>query len=128
MRDGLTRRSEVAPRGAGGFEQWEATLVVLEGGIAAGTEVPLMQPCVRIGRGPEVEIELDDPEMSATHVSISFEAGAFHLTDLGSTNGTDVNGRRVTTHELAHGRWWKFSPRKPSANASAAASALRTPS
>ncbi len=103
MRDGMTRPSEVPVHGPEGFAEWEAVLVVLEGGIAAGTEFPLAQPCVRIGRGPDAELELDDPEISSVHASIVFDGGAFHLTDLGSTNGTEVNDRIVSTHELAHG-------------------------
>jgi pSer/pThr/pTyr-binding forkhead associated (FHA) protein len=103
MRDGSTRQTETSGRPGEGFEQWEALLVVLEGGIAAGTEFPVLQPCVRIGRGPDVELELDDPEMSSVHASILFDAGAFHLTDLGSTNGTQVNDRGIATHELSHG-------------------------
>ena len=103
MRDGRTQQSEVPVQRAEGFEQWVAVLVVLEGGIAAGTEFPLLQPCVRIGRGPDVELEFDDPELSSVHASILFDSGAFQLTDLGSTNGTQVNERRVAAHELAHG-------------------------
>ena len=56
------------------------------------------------GRGSyQVELELDDPELSSVHASIQFDAGAFHLTDLGSTNGTRLNDRPVTAQELAHG-------------------------
>jgi pSer/pThr/pTyr-binding forkhead associated (FHA) protein len=103
MRDGKTRRTEfLAPRD-NGFEQWAGTLVVLEGKVAAGMEYPITQTCVRIGRGPDVDLEIDDEEMSSAHASISFEAGAFHLTDLGSTNGTLVNGSKVVTQELSHG-------------------------
>ena len=103
MRDGKTRRTEsLTPRG-NGFEQWAGTLVVLEGKVAAGMEYPITKPCVRIGRGPDVDLEIDDEEMSSAHASISFEAGTFHLTDLGSTNGTLVNDSKVVTQELSHG-------------------------
>jgi pSer/pThr/pTyr-binding forkhead associated (FHA) protein len=103
MRDGKTRRTELLTPRANGFEQWAGTLVVLEGKVAAGTEYPITQACVRIGRGADVDLEIDDEEMSSAHASISFEVGAFHLTDLGSTNGTWVNGSKVVTQKLSHG-------------------------
>ena len=103
MRDGKTRRAERLTPRENGFGQWAGTLVVLEGRVAAGMEYPITQACMRIGRGPDVDLEIDDKEMSSAHASISFEAGVFHLTDLGSTNGTLVNDKKVVNQALSPG-------------------------
>jgi pSer/pThr/pTyr-binding forkhead associated (FHA) protein len=103
MRDGKTRRTESLTPRDNGFQQWAGTLVVLEGKVAAGMEYPISQACVRIGRGPGVDLEIDDKQMSSAHALISFEAGTFHLSDLGSTNGTWVNDSKVMAQELSHG-------------------------
>lgn len=56
-----------------------------------------------IGRGPDNDIVLDDPATSRRHAHIEFRDGMYVLTDLGSANGTLVNGRRVTVKGLADG-------------------------
>jgi ABC-type multidrug transport system ATPase subunit len=51
---------------------------------------------VRIGRAPENEIVLDDLLVSRHHAELrGLPAGGYELTDLGSHNGTFVNGRRI---------------------------------
>ncbi|HEV2218850.1 MAG TPA: FHA domain-containing protein [Candidatus Dormibacteraeota bacterium] len=56
-----------------------------------------------VGRDLENEVVLDDPAASRRHAQIEFVGGAYVLTDLGSINGTLVNGKRVTTQRLADG-------------------------
>jgi adenylate cyclase len=36
-----------------------------------------------------------DPYVSGAHAQVVYTNGAFHVVDLGSTNGTSVNGRRI---------------------------------
>jgi len=48
-----------------------------------------------IGRGDEADFSLDDEEISARHANIRVEGPVCLLTDLGSRNGTKVNGRPV---------------------------------
>jgi len=51
---------------------------------------------VRIGRAPENDIVLDDLLVSRNHAELhGLPAGGYELTDLGSHNGTFVNGRRI---------------------------------
>jgi diguanylate cyclase (GGDEF)-like protein len=58
---------------------------------------------VQIGRTPELELVLPDPGVSSRHAFIEDRGDAFVLIDLGSTNGTFVNGRRVTECAMSHG-------------------------
>jgi diguanylate cyclase (GGDEF)-like protein len=52
---------------------------------------------VQIGRDPDVELVLPDPGVSFRHAFIEDRGDAFVLVDLGSTNGTFVNGQRAET-------------------------------
>jgi len=57
-----------------------------------------------LGRNPELcAIVLDDPAVSEQHTRISFEGGQFVVYDLGSTNGTIVNGSEATKQPLVDG-------------------------
>ncbi len=53
-----------------------------------------------IGRGDDVQIKVDDQEMSRHHCQIVAHEGRHAIEDQNSTNGTWVNGRRVTTASL----------------------------
>ena len=82
-----------------------------DGGAAAlvlpdGRRHALGASPVTIGRLPECEIALADANASRRHVEIrpsNDGAGGFILIDLGSTNGTRVNGVGVHNHRLRHG-------------------------
>jgi Protein of unknown function (DUF3662)/FHA domain len=56
-----------------------------------------------IGRGTEADIRLPDTGVSRKHVDVVLDGGAAIAEDLGSTNGTLVNGRRITRQPLADG-------------------------
>lgn len=57
-----------------------------------------------IGRAEDNDIDLMDAKVSRHHARIRREGADFVLTDLGSANGTLVNGRRLTRpHKLRHG-------------------------
>ncbi|HEY9085090.1 MAG TPA: FhaA domain-containing protein [Candidatus Tyrphobacter sp.] len=58
---------------------------------------------VSIGRGEDVSVMLTDPSVSRRHASIAVVDGVPVVRDLGSTNGTFVNGERVQTHTLSAG-------------------------
>ncbi|WP_240483336.1 FHA domain-containing protein, partial [Streptomyces pathocidini] len=51
---------------------------------------------LRIGRDPASGLRLNDDTVSRVHAQLSREGGIWVLKDLGSTNGTWVNNRRVT--------------------------------
>lgn len=66
------------------------------------TVYPLNQR-VTLGRHPANVVQLDDREVSKEHAVIEQVGGAFRIKDLNSSNGTFVNGRRVTIAELSDG-------------------------
>jgi len=105
MNEKGTRKLETTPRELG-FREFRsrhlASIVVLSGG-AEGSEYILDEAKMRLGRGPDVEFEFEDSAMSREHVVFEFADGAFVLRDLGSTNGTRVNGEPALAHELGHG-------------------------
>ena len=55
---------------------------------------------MRIGRTPENEVVIDNLAVSRTHATIQFEDEHYVLNDMGSSNGTHVNGVRVKKTEL----------------------------
>ena len=58
---------------------------------------------MRIGRAPECELVLKDSRASRRHARLHARDGVLVLTDLGSTNGTRVNGNRITELVLGEG-------------------------
>jgi FHA domain/Protein of unknown function (DUF3662) len=57
----------------------------------------------RIGRSEESEILLLDPSVSRAHAVVEVDAGEAVVRDLGSTNGTYLNGRRIEAERLHDG-------------------------
>lgn len=58
---------------------------------------PLTEGVISIGREAYNDVVLIDPEASRRHAQISFQAGRYVVEDLGSTNGTFVNGRKISS-------------------------------
>jgi len=69
-------------------------LVVTEGGLR-GTTLPLGASAILIGRAPSCTLVLDDDYSSSRHARIYPEAGQWYVEDLGSTNGTFLDGTKV---------------------------------
>lgn len=69
-----------------------------------GTYIPLEpDESYLIGRGPGCEIHLPDISVSRRHARVEPEDGGFAIEDLGSTNGTHVNGRQIRRKALEAG-------------------------
>jgi len=68
-----------------------------------GRRVGIGAAVVTIGRLPECAIVLDDPNVSRRHAQVRREGDAIVVVDLGSTNGTRVNGVAVREHRLSPG-------------------------
>lgn len=58
---------------------------------------------VVVGRGKDADFRLDDPNVSRRHAVLYWEGGQVFVKDLGSTNGTYVNGRPVTSAPVRDG-------------------------
>ncbi len=74
-------------------------------GPAAGTEVRLTQSITGVGRDEQNDLVLPDSRVSNFHMALFHAAGEFRIRDLGSTNGTFLNGSTVTEYALRHGDW-----------------------
>lgn len=70
-------------------------------GVSA--EAEFVAERMSIGRAADNHLVIADESVSSHHGEIGLEAGAWVLTDLGSTNGTKVGGERVERLELIHG-------------------------
>jgi transcriptional regulator with GAF, ATPase, and Fis domain len=77
-------------------------LLVLSGPLKDST-IPLSDPEISIGREASNGIALSDPSVSRRHFLLRRQEENFQLQDLGSRNGTLVNGGAVQEHCLKHG-------------------------
>jgi hypothetical protein len=68
-----------------------------------GRTFPLAIGSTVIGRGDQANLRLPDVGISRRHARLDFDGNQVVLTDLGSTNGTMVNGQRVSTVGLSPG-------------------------
>jgi hypothetical protein len=68
-----------------------------------GRTYPLSVGSTVIGRGDQANLRLPDVGISRRHARLDFDGGQVVLTDLGSTNGTSVNGQRVSAVALNPG-------------------------
>jgi hypothetical protein len=74
-----------------------ASTLVGQTGRFAGQEYELLRPSLIIGRGGDCDLVFDDPRISRHHARLSWQAEHWFVEDLGSTNGTMVNGIPVTS-------------------------------
>jgi pSer/pThr/pTyr-binding forkhead associated (FHA) protein len=65
--------------------------------------VPLKQGSNIIGRGTGADLQLMDQGVSRRHADVHVADGHATVYDLGSTNGTSVNGNTIGTQPLRHG-------------------------
>ncbi|MFN8472112.1 MAG: FHA domain-containing protein [Anaerolineae bacterium] len=79
-----------------GYVGDQATLVQRQTGRGTVKQWSLNRTILRIGRGADNDVILAEREVSRHHAEIRKEGESFVVTDLGSTNGTFVNGQRIT--------------------------------
>jgi len=80
-----------------------AAMLTFESGPFAGRIVALPNQMVTIGRAPDNDVVVGDPATSGHHGRIEVRTGSFWISDLGSTNGTQVNGEQVIEKQLTDG-------------------------
>lgn len=78
-----------------------ATLAIHEADTVRN--VPVRRDTVTIGRLPDCDVVIEDKGASRRHAQLKRKAGVYSLTDLGSTNGTKLNGETVQSRELHDG-------------------------
>ncbi len=71
--------------------------------LTDGRRIQINSAPAVIGRLPDCEVPLSDPNISRRHAEIRTVDGAHQITDLGSTNGTRVNGIPIGHHRLEPG-------------------------
>jgi pSer/pThr/pTyr-binding forkhead associated (FHA) protein len=77
--------------------------------LAGGDTIPLIRSTLSVGRRESCDICLRSPNVSAIHGELIFEDGCWIVHDLGSTNGTKVNGVRVQRKTLFPGDTVSFA-------------------
>lgn len=92
---GRTMVYSAAGRVAEPLEEWarerrDTALLVLD-----GRRLLVGPTGVTLGRSSRCDVVLDDPNVSRQHAELRPRGGSWVLTDLGSTNGSSVNGRRI---------------------------------
>ena len=71
--------------------------------VVAGVSRELDRPVLSVGRSRECDIAIDDPSVSRRHAELRRETQGYAIVDLGSTNGTQVNGEKVSRAKLQPG-------------------------
>lgn len=71
-------------------------LIVVRSETQTGASITVTDSVV-LGRSPEADALLDDPYASMFHLRLTMDGDTMSLTDLGTTNGTYVNGRRIVS-------------------------------
>ena len=76
-------------------------IIAIDGLMAR--EVPLTKEYTSVGRRPYNDIVIDNLAVSGEHAVLHLQGGEVAIEDLGSTNGTYVNGKPVRRSPLRHG-------------------------
>jgi adenylate cyclase len=71
--------------------------------LGGGDPIPLLKPTLVVGRRESADIVLRFPNVSGTHCELSLVDGYWFVKDMGSSNGTKVNGSRVSEQRLDPG-------------------------
>lgn len=82
---------------AAGLVREQVTLYV------SGQPFQVTQKVTTMGRSRDCDVVVPDPNVSRVHAEVRHEGLEYVLVDLGSTNGVEVNGRRVLRHNLRDG-------------------------
>ena len=77
-------------------------------GPSMGSRYPLHDDAIILGRGEESAIQIQDHSVSRKHARIELATDGFHVSDLGSTNGTFVNDEPVERRVLSDGDYLRI--------------------
>ncbi len=77
--------------------------IAVETGFYAGLEWPLVRASTVVGRGGNADMMLNEATISRAHALFGYEGHRVFVQDLGSTNGTLVNGEKKDRRLLEDG-------------------------
>ncbi len=99
------KKAKKAQSGTGGTQGASSApaFIRVENGFYAGLEWPIGADPVVVGRGRKADLTLAEPTISRTHLRVGRQEAGFFLEDLGSTNGTQRNGKRVSRSDVCDG-------------------------
>jgi pSer/pThr/pTyr-binding forkhead associated (FHA) protein len=75
-------------------------MAIVLSGFYEGLEVAIDRDRIVIGRGRKADLALAEATISRAHAALGFDGERFFVEDLGSTNGTLVNGAKVSRQIL----------------------------
>jgi len=68
--------------------------------VGGGDPIPLLKSEIVVGRRGSCDIRLDFENVSGKHCTFRLINGVWHVRDMGSTNGTTVNGSRLSSQHV----------------------------
>lgn len=77
------------------FKQTDLPPTNIDAVLLYGNSKVVLKKITRIGRKPENDLALNDPEVSSQHAQIKADVGGYVLEDVGSTNGTFINKIKI---------------------------------
>ena len=78
--------------------------LIVSPGTPDARQIALQEGVHRIGRGPTNDVTIDDGSVSGSHCQLIISQGGIRIRDVGSTNGTFVNGTPVQETDLQPGQ------------------------
>jgi hypothetical protein len=88
---------------ASGFQEAPGGAAVGSIFLEDGRRVEIGETPLVVGRMPECDVALSDPNVSRRHAEVRRQGTGFVVVDLGSTNGTRVNGAQIKERLLNNG-------------------------
>jgi len=98
-----TGRYSVPVRASSTAHVRDRGVLVRMDGDSAGEVHSLPRSSTLIGRSNTAQVHVSDVSVSRAHACITYEAGAYHIQDLTSQNGTEIAGSRITHSKLSDG-------------------------
>jgi len=88
------------PSDSGGQIHMRKYFLIMRSGPTPGSKIAIAAPTMVIGREISNDIPIVEPEVSRKHARLIQQDDGFMLEDLGSTNGTFINGVRISSPQL----------------------------
>lgn len=82
------------------FSPPSGATAIVRSGFYEGLEVALDRARIVVGRGRKADLALAEATISRSHAALGFDGENFYVEDLSSTNGTTVNGAKVSKQVL----------------------------